>query len=177
VELAHASKRKKKKKRKKRAVAQGRRHRDRAQGELVRARSAALTVRRLLLVACLLVGLLSASAGSAAGMPHAKHGAKACKPANKKKAAARASTVGRPTPPRGREAERRAAVKRATRKRCAKRKARRRAVAPKAPPAPAPSPQPGAPASPPAPGAPAPDDPAPAPGACSARCPSTPSAV
>jgi hypothetical protein len=118
-------------------------------------------VRRLLLVACLLVGLLSASAGSAAAMPHAKHGAKACKPAKKKKAAARVSTVGRPTPPRGREAKRRAAVKRATRKRCAKRKARRRAVAPKAPPAPAPSPQPGAPASPPAPGAPAPDDPAP----------------
>jgi hypothetical protein len=121
-------------------------------------------VRRLLLVACLLVGLLSASAGSAQAMPHAKRLAKACKPAKKKKAA-RASAAARPTPIRVREANRRVAVKRAARKRCAKRKARHRAVAPKAPPAGAPdpalSPQPGAPSSPPAPGAPTPADPAP----------------
>jgi hypothetical protein len=117
-------------------------------------------VRPLLLVACLLTGLLLASAGSAQAMPRAK----ACKPAKKKKVA-RSSAVARPTPIRVREANRRAAVKRrAVRRRCAKVKARRRVVAPQSPAAAAPgspaAPQPGAPASPPPPPS---EDPAPPP--------------
>ena len=121
-------------------------------------------MRRLLLVACLLVGLLSASAAPASAMPLAE----ACKPAKKK--VARSSAVSRPTPIRVREAKRRAAVKRAKRKRCAKPKAHRRAkpkahrrvVAPRPPASTAPgapaAPLPGTPASP---QAPAPNEPAP----------------
>jgi hypothetical protein len=96
-------------------------------------------MRRLGLVACLVAGLLAASAGSAPAMPNVKRYAKACK--------------------------QRTPVKRPLRKRCAKPrvKVKRRAVAPPAPAAP----QPGSPSAPapPAP-APAPDpgfEPAPLP--------------
>ena len=93
-------------------------------------------MRRLALVACLLVALLSASAGSALAMPHVKRHAKACK---QRKPAARTSTAARPTPIRAGETRRRAAIRRSQRKRrrCAKAKARRRA-APPAPGAPSP---------------------------------------
>lgn len=97
---------------------------------------------RLALVACLLLGLLSASAGSALAMPHAKRFAKACK--KKKK-------VSKPS----------------QRKRCAKKKVKvkvkRKATKPQAPSGAASAPsghEPGLPESPPAPAAP----PAPAPG-------------
>ncbi|MEO8686790.1 MAG: hypothetical protein ABI611_01060 [Solirubrobacteraceae bacterium] len=121
-------------------------------------------MRRLALVACLLLGLLAASAAPATAKPHPKRPAKVCK------RAARASTVGRPTPilvhdahtrvavTRKRATIKRAARRRAARRRCAK--AKRRAVAPKLPAAPAgdaPA-QPGAPASP---RAPAPEEPVP----------------
>jgi hypothetical protein len=100
-------------------------------------------VRRLLLVACLLAGLLSASAGSASAMPNAKRLAKACQSAMKKKAV----------------------VRRGKRIRCSQVRSRRRVFAPRTPVATAPggtaAPQPGVPAAPQAPGAPAPDDPAP----------------
>jgi hypothetical protein len=114
-------------------------------------------VRRLALVTCLLAGLLSVSAGAASATTHGKRVARACKPAKKKKVAARASSVARPTPIRVREAKRRAAVKRAARRRCVRRPARRRAVTPAAPAAGAPA---AAPAAPAAPQALAPDDPA-----------------
>jgi hypothetical protein len=115
-------------------------------------------VRRLALVTCLLAGLLSVSAGAAWASPHGKRVAKACKPAKKKKVAARASSVARPTPIRVREAKRRAAVKRAARRRCVRRTARHRVVAPAAPAAGAPAAAP--PMAPTAPPPSAPDDPA-----------------
>jgi hypothetical protein len=106
-------------------------------------------MRRLALIACLVAGLLAASAGPAAAMPRV---AKACRHA------ARASTAARPTPIRIRRSRRRVAVTRAKRKRCGSK--RRRAVAPRPPAAPSTpgsaTPPPGAPA----PATPAPEDPA-----------------
>ena len=112
-------------------------------------------MRRLALVAGVLLALLSASAGSALAMPHVKRHAKTCK---QRKPAARASTVARPTPIRAGETRRRAAVKR-KRKRCAKVKPR--VAEPNAPAGAPAATQPGAPASPQAPG---PTSPEPAPG-------------
>ena len=123
---------------------------------------------RLALVACLLLGLLSASAGSALAMPHAKRLAKACK---QTKSPARGSAVARPTPIRAGDAHKRAAVRRAKVKRAKARHVRcgrvtaRHVVAPRlprssAPLAPGPA-QSGAPSSRPAPGStPSPGEPA-----------------
>lgn len=125
------------------------------------------TFLRLALVACLAVGLLSASAGSALAMPHAKRPAKSCK---QRKSAARASTVARPTPIRAGDTRKRAVVKRPLRKRCVKRKVtvKRKAAKPKAPAGGAPSTpgghessQTGSASSPEAPDSTAPAEPAP----------------
>ena len=122
--------------------------------------------RRLALVACLIAGLLSVSAGPATATPHAKRAAKACKKV------ARTSSAARPTPLRN--AHKRAAVRRAKRKamRCV-RVVRRRIVAPRlatrSPSTPAghESSQTGSPSSPAEPGSgtpePAPDTTAPMP--------------
>jgi hypothetical protein len=93
-------------------------------------------------------------------MPHAKRFAKSCKP---RKAAARASTVARPTPIRAGETRKRAAVRRAKRRLCAKLKPKpdRKVVRQQAPAGGAPSAppltQPGAPSDPQAPGSTPPD--------------------
>jgi hypothetical protein len=131
------------------------------------------TILRLSLVACLLLGLLSASAGSALAMPHAKRLAKTCK---KAKSPARSSTVARPTPIRAGDTRKRAAVKRPLRKRCFKKKvkAKRKAAKPNTsadgPSAPGghESSQPGSPSSPAAPGSTTPE---PAPGDTTAPLP------
>ena len=108
--------------------------------------------RRLVLVACLIAGLLSLSAGQAIAKPHAKRAAKACKKV------AKTSSPARPTPLRA--THKRAAVRRAKRKamRCV-RVVRRRVVAPRsrtrspATPSRHESSQIGSPSSPAAPGA------------------------
>jgi hypothetical protein len=129
--------------------------------------------RRLVLVACLIAGLLSFSAGPAMAMPHAKRAAKACKKV------ARTSSPARPTPLRA--THKRAAVRRAKRNamRCV-RVVRRRIVAPwsttRRPSAPAGhgSSQTGSPSSPAAPAAGTPE---PEPDMAAPLPPSNPSAI
>ena len=110
---------------------------------------------RIALVTCLLLGLLSASAGSALAMPHAKRLAKVCK---KAKSPARSSAVARPMPVHAGETRKRAAVRRPFRKRCVKKKvkAKRKAAKPAAPAASV-APEPTQPATPAAPGTTAPE--------------------
>jgi len=112
--------------------------------------------RRLVLVACLIAGLLSFSAGPSKAMPHAKRLAKACKKV------ARTSSPARATPLRA--THKRAAVRRAKRNsmRCV-RVVRRRIVAPRSTkrspgtPAGHESSQAGSPSSPAVPGASTPE--------------------
>ena len=111
--------------------------------------------RRLALVACLIAGLLTLSAGPAMAMPHAKRVAKACKKV------ARTSSAARPTPLRA--THKRAAIRRAKRTMRCVRVVRRRIVAPwsttRRPGTPAghESSQAGSPSSPAAPGSSSPE--------------------